>query len=107
MTNNGEHDASPSFDFPISTLFWKDNLGIAFSRQVGSAMRVRQTLSAFNLLAKRSAFPRGGRPQSRLFSLHDPELKQAPSGIVEIVGNELPILHAQRSAPSRIVLSDV
>jgi hypothetical protein len=26
---------------------------------------------------------------------------------VEIVGNDLPILHAQRSAPSRIVLSDV
>jgi hypothetical protein len=30
MTNDGEHDASPSLDFPISTLFWKDDLGFAF-----------------------------------------------------------------------------
>src|SRR2546430_1317767 len=25
MTNNGEHHASPSINFPISTLFWEDD----------------------------------------------------------------------------------
>src|SRR5947208_13593827 len=33
MTNNGEHDASPSFNVPISILFWKDDLCVAFRGQ--------------------------------------------------------------------------
>jgi hypothetical protein len=30
MTNDGKHDASPSFNVPISTLFWEDDLCVAF-----------------------------------------------------------------------------
>jgi hypothetical protein len=48
MTNDGEHDASPSLNFPIPTLFPEDDLSAAFHVKVETAMRVRQTQSAFH-----------------------------------------------------------
>src|SRR6266540_3269865 len=30
MTNDGEHDASPSLNFPTLTLFWENDLCVAF-----------------------------------------------------------------------------
>src|ERR1043166_1110905 len=54
MTANMMHLLPLIFRFQLSPE--KDDSFRRFSCQVESAMRVRQTLSAFNLLAKRNAF---------------------------------------------------
>src|SRR4029453_108654 len=51
MTNDGEHDASPSFNVPISTLFREDDLCVAF-RVKSNRHRVPQTQSAFHRRAR-------------------------------------------------------
>src|SRR5207248_5702677 len=56
MTNNGEHDASPWFNVPISTLFWKDDSVRRLSCQarIGDASRGSVCQSQLNL---RCPFP--------------------------------------------------
>src|SRR5947207_1549645 len=56
MTNDGEHDASPWFNVPISTLFWKDDLSVAFRvksnrRRRGAPLRYAVPSAMSNAIA--------------------------------------------------------
>jgi hypothetical protein len=61
MTNDGKHDASPSFNVPISTFFCEDDLRVAFRVKLESAMRTPKTQSIFHLRTRRNAFYRDTR----------------------------------------------
>src|SRR5262249_55656167 len=81
MTNDGEHDASPSFNVPVSTLFWEDDLCVAFRVELESAMRVPKTQSIFHLRTQRNAFrPDAPRP-SRSVLLENRRLRPNPNSI--------------------------
>jgi hypothetical protein len=48
LVSSAKHDASPLFNVPISTLFWKDDQCVAVRVKLESPMRVPQTQSIFN-----------------------------------------------------------
>jgi len=63
-------------------------------------IRVLEKQSAFYPLAQRTAFRRrDARQQSRLFAPENQWLRraQAPTSFLEIVSDDLPVIHAQRS----------
>ena len=47
MTNNGKHDASFSFNVPISTLFWEDDLCVAFASSSNQRREFRKRSQFF------------------------------------------------------------
>jgi hypothetical protein len=80
MTNNGEHDASPLINFPISTLFWEDDLCVAFRVKSNRPCEFQKRNQFFIYAHKetRSIAMRVNNPD-RSPVLRDPHLNPLPS----------------------------